>query len=386
MKAPSPSFPEALAAAPASIVSPGVVDQAPGFLDQNTLGSGPYQVQSWLSGRQVVLEARSGFGGKFEVNRIEVRFDPDPDIQKELLCLEEVHLADRIPDAAVTAFEFEPRVTTTLVPSFEVRILALNMDRSWLASAEAKRGLATAIEFDGLLGLTRGEAERLTGPLPTGVLGAPAGIAPAEYSSYTSRQLLEEAGPPERPLVLTFNPKKPGMAVEAAYIRDNLAGFGLETTLVEYKGEGPEGIDYDLALVDFQPRTGAAEEFLRFYTGPDNPARYRPEATNMAATTAGDRNRLKSYYREAFQSLVDDGPYIFLYRKALRFGVSRGLTNYAPHPLHPLVIPTTGLELREPPIARDEPEMPPMKESVRTLIEDSPETAIPQDTPPDFKD
>jgi ABC-type transport system substrate-binding protein len=306
-------------------------------------------------------------------------------VQKELLCLGEVHLADRIPDEAITAFEFEPRVTTVLAPSLEVRVLALNMDRTWLASAEAKRGLALAIDIDGLIRLNRGETERLTGPLPSGVPGA-VNIPPTEYSSFASRQLIEEAGSPEQPLSLAFNPRKPGMAIEAAYIRDTLNGFGLEAALVEYPGEVPEGIDYDLALVDFKPRTGSAEEFLRFYTGPDNPARYRPETTNGAATVAGDRNGLKAYYRKAFQGLSDDGPYVFLYRKTLRFGVSRGLTNYVPHPLHPRVIRPEGLELREPPPVRDEPEIRPAEASVGTFIEDSLEVAIPQDTPPDFKD
>ncbi|MEW5722305.1 MAG: ABC transporter substrate-binding protein [Thermodesulfobacteriota bacterium] len=347
---PSVSFLYFLASAPASIVSPGAAGLAPDHLDRNSLGSGPYRVESFRPGREITLAARTEAGLKPRIDRFTVFFQPDPDERKEMLCAGQVHLAEDLDPGIGTAFEFETDVTLVSAPLYRGRLLAFNTARSWLDRTEVRRALALVLDseeparLDPWLGGTRTAGP--PAPARFQASGPPPG-APEEEALLEN----ETADRPARTLALAFDPGVPGLEAQARWVARRLNDLGLEVSLAEYRGPLPRENGYDLLLFDPAPVLGGPWGWLENLVGSGNLACFQdPEVLDLleqARTASGDNRRRAGLYGRLEEIMKNKVPYVFLYQHRKRIGLSRQVKAFILNPFLPQAYPLTEMDLAQ---------------------------------------
>ncbi|MEW6262991.1 MAG: ABC transporter substrate-binding protein [Thermodesulfobacteriota bacterium] len=393
---PWPAFPAALATAPASIVSPGIQDQPPGFLDRRSLGSGLYTVKDWRAGREIVLEARTDLVSRPRIDRLQTLLVSRQDQLREMLCDGRVDLALNLDQDTVLLIKDEPRLEVQTAATCHIHFLALNVRRPWLDRVEARRALAQAIDRQQLIE-TAGDtvAMKMFGPIPKGLWGRHPDLAQYDYSPREASSLLDSNGRPGRDLIFLYNPVLIQTKV-AETIRLNLETLGLKTVLLpsstpEARTRWASG-DYDLLLSTWRPVQAAPEAVLEKFFSPeaigpeDNAAFYRNLDVGRLLKEAyaqNDKRRRLSLLHQIQIRVVEDVPYVFLYQSGYRVGLSRNFQGYYLNPHLPEVLPLD--QMGPAPTLKIKPTPPPgpevKKEKPDSKEAEKPETLSPPHGP-----
>jgi peptide/nickel transport system substrate-binding protein len=170
-------------------------DKAQEFLDENTVGSGPYVLKEWQRNQRAVFEPNPSYNGKFPaqfdtVTFLDVR---EPATQRQLLEGGDADLAANLdPDTAEGISDSD--ITVDTVPSVNLIYLALNNKDgiSPMSDPKVRQAIQKAIDYDGISALTGG-ATRPAAVIPLGLQGIDK-VDVVETDVDGAKALLEEAG------------------------------------------------------------------------------------------------------------------------------------------------------------------------------------------------
>ncbi|MDR2945668.1 MAG: ABC transporter substrate-binding protein [Candidatus Adiutrix sp.] len=364
---PWPPFLASLALPQASIVSPGLGQRHPSYLDTRTLGSGNYTVYDWKDGT-IGLQQRPELPARHKVGFAMFHYEPDAQKRYEKMAAYDAHLtiAPQLPPQGMP-----PQYQTLSVPGFSVRFLALNTARPYTRMQTTRRAMSFIVQ-----NAFREHSGRLDGPFPPGLFfDAPRRADPPELGATDpltqAAVIIRDAGPPQTPLNLIIRAGDDSLARDAAAVIAALSPYGFQINLLTLDGaklrQVMETGDYDLYLGSRAVDIPSADMWLGRFLDPaatvdGNPALFRDrqagqlivDINGLVGQPGDGPQELAALDRDRaikVAALADiartEAPYVFLYQLESSMVVDERLANSAarPHPMWPDIWPLDNLDL-----------------------------------------
>lgn len=307
------------------------------FEDGIDAGSGPYTIDSYRPGAEVVLKAAEGYWNADNqpyYDTVSVQITPDAVTAQQMLTSNEVDLATNVPleNVESVAEQIGGEIRTANSPNNFVGFF--NTLRAPLDDPKVRQALSYAIPYEDIIEVgAYGYATQSRGPAPKGIFPHSDEVPQYEYDLDKAKQLLEEAGVAEGlELTLTYSSENPNSTRFAPLIKDSFAQIGVDLTV---RGmlwadqwaaarENPAEAQ-DLFVVLYWPTySDAGVDNLPelFGTGGEKPffnlsywsnAQYDALLSEAATLSGSDRDAAQQKYTEAQTLLVDEAPGFFLY-------------------------------------------------------------------------
>ncbi len=216
-----PSVPNQRLADQVLTMSGAIVPQGKHIDDPGVAGTGPFRIAGYTPRREASVERYDGYwGAKPKIERLTVRFYPDPEGRLEALGAGEIDLALDVSPDDLAAVERDPALKVIRVDGVRQHTMFLNVTGSPAAELMADKAVRQAV----MLAVDRNAyvAKALNGAgqpgslvVPRAALGpAAAGVPAAEHDPAGAGRLLDGAGWPRgadgirqkggRPLTLTL--------------------------------------------------------------------------------------------------------------------------------------------------------------------------------------
>ena len=146
-------------------------DTATTWLDQHSVGTGPFMIDHWDRGSEMVLRANPHYWGPKTFDTVVFRFVQDPTTQRDLLLRGDAHLALNLtPDLAADLEKRGPSSKTAIakVPALGIAYLGFNVKAQGpIGKPKAWEAIKYAVDYEGLKEIYLG------GGQPTGCIVPP---------------------------------------------------------------------------------------------------------------------------------------------------------------------------------------------------------------------
>jgi len=229
---PASHFLSLLAMPAAGIVSPGAADSLGKDYGRRPSGSGPWQLVSWMSGDEILLERNPySRGAGSGVPRISIRLIPETMTRIAEFEVGNLDILE-IPPAEL---ELWRSAGVRLLRSPELRIvyIGLNNEKPPFDDPRVRRALNMAVDVEMIIGrLLFGAAQRATGIVPAGLRGSSLPAPLYRYDPEGAARLLEEAGYPDGFSMEIWQRENPesGRIIES--VQAFLARVGIDVKIV----------------------------------------------------------------------------------------------------------------------------------------------------------
>lgn len=336
---PYSSLVENLAAYQTAVVSPRAAGRLPlREFGRQPVGSGPYQLEQWQPGQQVVLSRNPRFSGK-QPWADRIVFRPIPEAAARVVALEagDVDIAMRVPPEVAGRLEARPDLDVLKVPTTFQISFELNHRRKPFDDVRIRRAVNLAVDRRAIIErLLLGGGKVPTGPAPSGVTYR-VNLPEYRYDPDEARRLLAEAGYPQGFSTVLWTPAaRYGKDREVAQaVQAYLAEVGIRAEIRVWEwGAYVSAIarpDKDAGLYLLGVSIPTAD--WRFYRNfrsdaPTNYSGYRNAEVDRLldeARSATQESRKKELYARIQRVLWNDAPYLFLYDQVLLVGVRKGV-------------------------------------------------------------
>lgn len=149
-------------------------DTARTWLDQNSVGTGPFVLDQWAQGSTLTMHRNPYYWGRqapFE--RVVCQLTSDATVQRDLLKRGDAHIAVNLTPDLVSSVQDDPNITILTVPSEGFPWLGLHVSNN-PALAEPKNWEAVkyAIDYEGLAGIYKTGGRPIASCIPQGMANA----------------------------------------------------------------------------------------------------------------------------------------------------------------------------------------------------------------------
>lgn len=334
------------------MASPTAIEKYQDDLGTHPVGTGPYKLEKFDVGRELVLAAFEDYWGpKPKLDKLVFRYIPDASTRIAALLAGEVDVIDAVPPHEVPRLERDPRVQVYQVTSLRpYRVVIFQhpvYGKEALRDRRVRLALNYAIPKEAIVkGIFLDTAEIADSPIAFNTFGhVRCGEYP--YDPEKARQILAEAGWEDtngdgvveksgQPLELTFIVPEGwlfGDVQVAEAVANYLGKIGVKVTIRKVERAAywgyltclPDKVEWDLALFAFNPSNASGLYHLEneFLSNPD--LNNSPWAWNISwysnprvdellkeAKRAIDPEARKQLLAEAQQLIWNDCPGIFL--------------------------------------------------------------------------
>lgn len=363
---PWPPFLASLALPQASLISPGLNQRAPSYLDARTLGSGNYTVYDWKDDT-IGIQQRPELPARNKVGFAMFHFEPDPEKRYEKMTAHDAHLtiAPKIPDGGPPE-----KFRVIKVPGFSVRYLAFNTGRAYTRMQTTRRAMSFIIRD-----AFKDRPGRMDGPFPAGLFhDSPRRAEPPEVGRADrltqAAVIIGDVGPPPGPLTLLIRAGDDSLARDAEAIIRALVPYGFNINPLALDGarlrQALETGDFDLFLDTRTADIPSADMWLGRFLDPassvdGNPAffnnsqaaRLINEINTMVGQPGDGPHELAAVDRDRAAKVAElaeialtEAPYVFLYQLEFPMVVDERLINQRPHPMWPEIWPIDHADLK----------------------------------------
>jgi oligopeptide transport system substrate-binding protein len=343
LNAPDPTFPQRLGMIPFAPLPPSFFADDGAKYGQQPIGAGPFRVESWDHGHELVLRADSHYAGNHKpvVQRVVFRSYTDPNAAYNDVVANKLDVLGAVPSNLLGGGKFKDDLGDRWVSSPRASITMLrfpkrSFDRGY-DSQSLRRALSEAIDRPDVIANTLGAtATAASGWVPPGVAGYEAGRC-AQVCTYNKEDAVRQyrnSGGHSGDLVITYDAATDGApwnavcssihaalnktcttrAMSGDLMRRNadegrLAGMMAQTWTMDY----PSIEDFLTPLYFQQPLSSSSS---RYNFGTANGSRFSNDDVNDAIVTATAATRMDAAfadYRSAEEKLRDDLPSIPLW-------------------------------------------------------------------------
>jgi peptide/nickel transport system substrate-binding protein len=319
------------------------LDTAEKFLNQQSIGSGPYEVVSLDPQSQIVLKANPYYGGpKPAYAKVVIRNVPAATQVLDVQANEQTVALDLSTQLASTLDKSKSNIFTT--PDISSWTLSLNVDPAIspaTANADIRQAIRYGIDYKALLALAGSGSVQAQGILSTGHIGALPSTQIVTRDVAKAKSLIAQSGVNNPTVVFDYGSDvtTDGLSygVIAQSIQSSLKEIGINVvlspapnTVVVAKWKAGKiqmllrplgGNTFDPSTTLFQTPGRPVGSYMGWKTGAD-PALDAILSQITSATTVAQRNDL--YMRE--QQLVDDDAvFIPLFHSPLVLATSKGV-------------------------------------------------------------
>lgn len=202
----------------------------------NPTGTGPYMLEKYEAGVELVLTANPYYWGKPPYYK-KVVYKIVPDVQNRLLLLKngDVDIVYEAPLKDIESLRADPNIQTYTTPTFGTVFLWAGGNAEPWAKKELRQAIAYAIPYDTIVNdVTYGYAIRATSWMPVGLEGH-IDASPYKHDLDKAKELLKTAGYPDGKGLppITFYSKQgvPEEEQTAVYIQAELAKIGIQMSI-----------------------------------------------------------------------------------------------------------------------------------------------------------
>ncbi|HWM19911.1 MAG TPA: ABC transporter substrate-binding protein [Ilumatobacteraceae bacterium] len=241
-------------------------DSAEQWFLSNSAGSGPFVLDSYTEGDQLVLARNDAYWGEpSPFPGVTLKQVKDATAQLQQLQQGDVDIAMQINFDSVGELEGAEGITTELVDSYNFVYVAASagaVGGEELADPRVREAIKLALDYEGILDTTVGGNGKLqASPIPNGFEGSE-GLPLPEQDVAAAEALLAEAG-------------VDGLTLRAAYPSVNVYGVDFDTMMAKVQQDlSAIGIDLELEPVEFaqwvEQITGDGIPFTAVYFAPDH--------------------------------------------------------------------------------------------------------------------
>lgn len=322
-------------------------DSAKVWLDNNSIGTGPYQIASYTPKVDLVMERNPNYWGtKPYYDKITLKSVTDSNSQAMMLRAGDVDIAFNLSPEQIRELQGINGISIMDAPSLRFSFLLMNRDPAVggpVANPTVQKAIHLALDYKGLQTIAGGGVVTPQGPFSLGLTGS---FPPADVSGYPklaeAKALMAQAGYAEgfssKFYVPVTNIQGVDFVILAQKIQNDLAAIGITTELVpenvtisleSYRnGKQPLGLwhwgpDYNdnISNLAFLPGNTVA---LR--------AGWKAEANsalaNLGRNTALEIDEAKriEYLRQIQEQLLEDSPFAVILQHASQYAIRTGLT------------------------------------------------------------
>jgi peptide/nickel transport system substrate-binding protein len=321
-------------------------DTATTWLDQHSVGTGPFVIDHWDRGSELVMRANPHYWGPKTFDTVVFRFVADPTTQRDLLLRGDAHIAVNLtPDLAAELEKRGPASKTAIatVPALGIAYLGFNCKASGpIGQPKAWEAIKYAVDYEGLKKIYLGGGQpvgsivppQLPNALPIAeglkqdVEKAKAALTALGMANGFTFKLTYGADQIIQNVPATDVAQKVKADLAAVGITADLVGEPLTQELTDYRGGKPEAVLH-LWAVDYPGWT----DFLPNYAPGGHVALPRqnwavdvsPEAKQIADLTARAMAAIdpKEQLEPALQAqrlINQHGPYAWLFETNYQLG------------------------------------------------------------------
>lgn len=287
------------------------------------VGTGPFRLERWVRDSHIELRRfDEHFAGAPQLERVVIRFVPDPAVRVQGLLAGEFDLAVAPAPADRDLIRQAPNLRLVSEPSALVLVVAINARRPYLADVRVRRALNYAIDKETVLEVAYGGGVPVGSFMEAGSPWLPADIVPYPYDPERARALLQEVGVRQGWQLDLVLPQPYASHIEAGQMVQSMlraVGIDARIRIVEWGvwlGEVFRGErNFDLTVIG---HTGRLDPSLRLepfdtaernYVGFDNP---RVTELLHRAAVSSDWEERGALYAEVLRIMHEEPPFVYL--------------------------------------------------------------------------
>lgn len=347
----------------AFMISPATKDQTSDWFEQgNEAGTGPYMLESYAMGDEVILTKFDGYWKGWDGKHFDkaiIKNISETSSRRQLMEKGEADITNTLPAEDINALKNEEGVTVSVETSFINLFAMLNTQKPPLDNPKVREALAYAFPYkeavDYAIG---GYATQSKGIIPAGLWGHSDTLFQYNEDLDKAKSLLAEAGIKEGQLklLLTYMSGDEGEKKCAELYKGELSKIGVELEIRAMPWESQWNMSKSTNVEDRQ-------DILLFYWWPDVSTPYswlkslfHSEDTvlyNLGYYKNSDVDKLiddgykasgsdleaaEKLFVDAQSILLKDNPAIFIYDKKDLWVVNSGIKGFKPNPSYPLVV------------------------------------------------
>ncbi|MEM4787088.1 MAG: ABC transporter substrate-binding protein, partial [Ignisphaera sp.] len=321
-------------------------------LEEKPIGTGPFKLESWKKGEQIILVANKDYWrGPPKADRIIIRIYPDPVTLRIALEKGEIDIALGIQPQDVEPLSKNPDIKMVSIDGLVIEWLGMNHRREPFNNLLFRKAVNYAINYDYILNVVlRGTATRLYGPLPPAVFGYDPEVENYgyRYNPELARQLLAQAGYPDgkglREIELIISTAERAERGEVAtVIQSSLKAIGINVRIVDL--DWPSFLDrlfnydFDMYMVDWFPDYVDPDNWIvpLFTTHGLNLDGYNNTVVNelgMKARQKLNPQERAEIYKQLQRIIIDDAPWAFLYVPKLYAFMGKNVEGFILYPAY----------------------------------------------------
>ncbi|MFP3090292.1 ABC transporter substrate-binding protein [Treponema sp. TIM-1] len=324
-----------------------VTDTAKTWLDTHSVGSGPYQIETYTPKVEVVLARNPNYWGPAPYyDRITISTVMDSNTQLMMLRAGDADIAFNLSAEQVKEIVGVPEITILDAQSLTTSFLLMNRDPAIggpVADPRVQVAIRLALDYGGIQAFAGPGMTTPLAPFPVGLLGSlPSGDITGYPKVAEAKALLAAAGYADGFSTKLYVPTNTVVGVElvtlAQKLQNDLAAIGITTELVPenvtisletYRtGQQPLGLWYwspdypdNNSQLAFLP--GNSVGLRANWTADQNPAL---AALGKQAATEIDTAKRVELFTQIQQAMIEDTPFAMLLQHTSQYAVRTGLT------------------------------------------------------------
>lgn len=337
----------------AAIINPAVLaqhskDDARGWLAEHTAGSGPFMLQRWQKGQQLVLVPNPHYNGKRPAfKRVIIKIIGESASRRLQLTRGDIDIAESLPVDQLSALKKEDKVSVAEYPSLRVTYLYLNNAKAPLDQVALRRAISWSTDYQGMVkGILAGNGKQMRGPIPEGMWGFDAQAM--QYSNDPAQAQAAWQNVANKPKTLSFlySDSDPNWEPIALSTQASLGALGINlkleklanATMRDRIGKG----DYDIAIGNWSPDFADPYMYMNYWFQsdkkglPGNRAFYSNAQVDVLlkqAVATTDQTARTRDYQAAQKQVIDDAAYVYLFQKNYQVAMNKAVQGFVYNPM-----------------------------------------------------
>ncbi len=344
------------------ILSPTAAKSHPDdwFTQGNECGTGPYMLEDFQAGQQVILTRFDDYWKGWEGNHFDkviIKAVPEAATKRQLISKGDIDITMELPPEDIEALKKDPNVNVMIEPSFQNLFLVINTKKKPMDNVLVRQAMCYAYPYEDVIKYALGGmGSQSRGSVPVGLWGHGDDIFQYTTDLAKAKELMEQSGvgPGPHNVEFAYASGDEAQRKSAELWKANLDQIGINLQI----RPGPWGTIWDRATTaDAEDAQGV----FSLYDWPDacDPMAFvqpffrsdgvlnfgywsNPEADKLmdeARRQSGlDRKKAAELYVEAQRIIVEEAVCVFTFDQQYAFVLAKDFKGYKPNPAYPHVV------------------------------------------------
>jgi dipeptide transport system substrate-binding protein len=217
-------------------------DKTPEKVDNNPIGTGPFELVNYVKDSRIIYKSFDGYWGeKPKIDRLVFSITPDASIRYAKLLKNECQAMPYPNPADLKKMSQDPNINLLHQQGLNTGFLAYNVQKSPLNDTKIRQALTLAINKNAIIdAVFQGAGTAAKNLIPPSMWGANDSIKDYPYDPAQAKKLLQQAGYPNgfkidlwaMPVQRPYNPNARRMA---EMIQSDWEKIGVHATIVSYE-------------------------------------------------------------------------------------------------------------------------------------------------------